>query len=137
MKKKHSRKVRIFATTRLRLQVILPLKKNERFIKGMALKYHERMTVHIKQSFVDLVDMGYRYATIDKQKGTEVKEGNGSNNWKKRKFQGNKPEQKAEKKGTKEDHFKDVLCYNCQEKGHYSRDCKKTKKSRKLNQGLP
>ena len=42
-----------------------PLKKNERFIRGMNKKYHERMIAHMKESFSGLIDMGYQYATLD------------------------------------------------------------------------
>ena len=54
--------------------VNIPLKKNERFIRGMNKKFHERMTGHIKESFSDLVDMGYRYATLDMQEPRQRKE---------------------------------------------------------------
>ena len=42
-----------------------PLKMNERFIRGMNKKFHERMMGHVKESFSDLVDIGYKYATLD------------------------------------------------------------------------
>jgi hypothetical protein len=78
--------------------VITPLKRNERFIRGMNKKFHKRMTDHVKESFSNLIDMGYRYATLDMQEAPE-EEGNMSNqNWKKRKFEGKKPWQGKEKK---------------------------------------
>ena len=42
-----------------------PLKKNEKFIRRLQKKYHECMTVHVKESFVDMLDVGYRYASLD------------------------------------------------------------------------
>lgn len=57
-----------------------PLKKNERFIRGMNKKFHERTTGHVKESFLDLVDMGYRYTTLDMQEAPAEKGNSGNQN---------------------------------------------------------
>ena len=49
------------------------------------------MTAHVKESFFDFIDMGYRYATLDKQEALEEKGSASNPNWKKRKFGGKKP----------------------------------------------
>ena len=36
-----------------------PLKKNEKFIRGMNKEFQEWMTTHVKESFSELIDMGY------------------------------------------------------------------------------
>ena len=96
----------------------------------MNKKFHERMTGHVKESFSDLVDMGYIYATLDMQEAS-VEKGNSSNqNWKKRKFRDNKPwKGKEKKKSNQGNTAENVTCYNCLEKGHYSNSCKKPKRN--------
>ena len=61
-----------------------PLKKNKKFIRGMNKMLQERMTTHVKESFSELIDMGYRYDTLDKHEDTE-ENGNTTNlNWRKK-----------------------------------------------------
>lgn len=106
-----------------------PRKKNEMFIMGMQKKFHRDMMGHVKESYMDLVDMGYRYETIEKEEQEEEKGAKGSNNnsWKRKKnFQGKKPNtgKSQDKSGIK--------CYNCQRMGHYSNECKQPKNVKKL-----
>lgn len=111
------------------------LKKNERFIRGMNKKYHKRMTAHIKESFSDLIDMGYRYATLDMQKVPKEKGISNSSNWKKRKFEGKRLVQGKEKKRSNQENLaSNITCYNCQEKGHLTNDREKPKKQIKKDQ---
>jgi hypothetical protein len=68
-----------------------PLKKNEKFIRGMNKEFQERMTTHVKEYFSELIDMCYRYDTLNKHEVPE-EDGNASNlNWRKKKFGGKKP----------------------------------------------
>ena len=64
--------------------VNIPLKKNEKFIRGMNKKFQERMTTHVKESFSELIDMGYRYDTLDKQKDPEENGDTSNLNWRKK-----------------------------------------------------
>ena len=112
-----------------------PQKKNERFIKGMKKEYHQIMTTHVKQPFKDVVDMGFRYEAVNnedqpEEKGNESKSSN--NNWKRKKnFKGKKKFQGKFNGKSKEEFLKTVTCFNCQKQGHYSRDCKQPKNTKK------
>lgn len=115
--------------------VSTPLKKNERFIRGMNKEYHERMTAHIKESFSDLIDMSYRYTTLDMQEVPKEKGNSSSSNRKKMKFEGKKPVRgKKKNRSTQENSARNVVCFNYQEKGHLINDCEKPKKQIKKNQ---
>ena len=91
------------------------------------------MTAHGKQSFTELVDMGYRYEAVEEEEQQEAKEAKGNNNnnkWKRKKnFQNKKPTQG--KSG--------IRCFKCQKMGHYSNECKQpsdAKKPKLQGQGL-
>lgn len=77
------------------------------------------MTRHVKEPFVDLIDMEYRYEALDKINPPAIQEGN-KNNWKKRKFNGKGSWLGKPKGGPQDNRFKNVTCYNCQQKGHLS-----------------
>ena len=75
------------------------LKKNEMFVLGMREEFQEKMTAHIKGSFVDLVDMALRYEVLVKKKpvAAATPSGGGSNQHK-RKFNPNWKKQGNQKK---------------------------------------
>ena len=120
--------------------VVDTMKKNVRFIKGLQDQYRSRMTGHVKGSFVDLVDMAYRYESLENQRIREVKADESAEiPWKKnkpsgKKFSGKKAEPSQGKKRTKEEWLKSATCYNCNEKGHISTDCTKPRKIAKKEQ---
>ena len=65
-----------------------PLKKNEMFVQGLRPEYHERMTAHLKGSFVELTDTALRYVDLmNKRSVAQVAaSGGNSSNPNRRKF---------------------------------------------------
>ena len=103
--------------------------KNKRFINGLARKYIDRVTAHIDLFFNKMVEFACRYEENDKKVSQQDRERSLANNNNKRK----QPEKKTEgsssgavKKGDKSK----VQCFNCQQFGHYSSECKNPKKAR-------
>ena len=45
-----------------------PFKKNGMFVQGLRPEFHEKMTVLLKGSFIDLIDMALRYENLMSKK---------------------------------------------------------------------
>ena len=109
------------------------LKKNEMFVQGLRPEYHERMTAHLKGSFVELIDMALRYEDLMKKRSVAqvAASGGNSSNQNKRKFNPNWKKQNKKKSGNNNGPRK---CYNCNQMGHLANHCPQERKQQQQRQ---
>ena len=105
------------------------LKKNEMFVAGLRDNMQGRMMGHLKDPFVELVDLELRYEALDTKKpGARIQTGETSGgNAMKRKVNPDWNDNQGQAKTgqqTVEGKFKNVVCHNCKKKGHIARFCK-------------
>lgn len=107
-------------------------------MQGLRSEFHDKMTVLLKGSFVDLIDMALRYENLRNKKSEAIAAISRGNfvNPNKRKFN---PLWKRQGKGKKPGGSNNGprKCYDCQQVGHLANQCPQGRSQQQQRQSGP